>query len=132
MSLSLLNGGMRLAETEALVTYIKSAVHLKELSVNLYHADKNLRSMLTEALRVNGSVVDVGEGMPRTYCVRNSNLRSLLEQRPMPSTDLFLIPMLFQISKVAEKMAPNMLFMGLLGCDDLGTTPQGQLRTRPR
>jgi hypothetical protein len=116
-SLAILNP-LGLAETEALVTVVKSAVLLKKLSVNLYRVDNNLRLKLEDALRVNGSVVDGCEGLSH-YCLRNVNLRKLLAQRPMPSTDLYLVPMLFRASTVAKKMTPNMLLMGLLGCDTL-------------
>jgi hypothetical protein len=45
----MLYGDIRLSESEAMVTYVKSAVYLKKLSVNLHHVNKNLRSMLPEA-----------------------------------------------------------------------------------
>jgi hypothetical protein len=111
--------------TEALVTFLKSAIHLKKLSVILDRMEEYERAMLINGLRENGSLVKVGRGLPRLYCRRNKQLRLLLGERPLPSAKLSLVPSLLHAAKAAKKMAPNTIFMGLLGCDRLsgGTEP---------
>jgi hypothetical protein len=112
-----------------LVTFLKNAVHLKKLSVDSFWLEANERATLENGLRGNGSLVAVGEGLRDVYCRRNTSLRLLLGQRPLPPADVLLVPLppadvllvpkLFRAAMAAEKMAPTMIFMGLLGCDRL-------------
>jgi hypothetical protein len=104
-----------------LVTFLKSAVHLKELLVDSSWLEANERATLENGLRGNGSLVAVGEGLRDVYCRRNTSLRLLLGQNPLPPADVLLVPKLFRAAMAAEKMAPTMIFMGLLGCDRLAT-----------
>jgi hypothetical protein len=113
-SLALVGYRIQAATTEALAAFVKSAIHLTKLSVQFSGRAQRLRTMLQEALRENGSIVDVGEGLPRTYCDRNANLRLLLQEQP----NLSLVPSLFQAAKAAKKMAANMILAGLLGLND--------------
>jgi hypothetical protein len=120
----------RETEIVALAAFVKSAVHLKNLSVDFScQNDEDYTSTLLEALRVNGSVMEVGDGLPFVYCLRNESLPLLLGQRPLPSGNVLLIPKLFHASKTAKKMAPNTIFMGLLGFDSMESQHRDQKRT---
>jgi hypothetical protein len=119
-------------ETEALITFVESAIHLKKLSIDVSEQDENFPAALEEALRENGSLVNVCGGLMRTYSERNANLRLLLQQEPMPSADLSLVPSLFQAAKAAKKMAANIIYtIVLMDFDHLDDPRQGQLRMRP-
>jgi hypothetical protein len=104
-------------EMKALAAFVKSAVHLKKLSLDLSSQRAKGRAALKEALPINGSIVDVGEGLTRKYCNRNANLRLLL-QEPIAAANLSLVPSLFQAAKAAKKMAATMILAGLLGLND--------------
>jgi hypothetical protein len=121
---------LRPAETVALAAFIKSAVHLEKLSV--HSSFRGDRAMLEAALRENGSLVHACEGLTDAYCRRNKSLALLLEQRPLPADHLSLVPSLFWATKVAKKMTANMIFAGLLACDDHldNVHLHGQLRMR--
>jgi hypothetical protein len=126
-------------EIEALVAFVKSAIHLKELSVNFSHRHgnlflglSNLRTMVEDALRENGSVVNVCQGLTNKYCERNTNLCLLLKRRPMPLDELSLVPSLFRAAQAANKMRAHFIFTGLLGCDHLDNVRRrGHLRVHP-
>jgi hypothetical protein len=125
---------LRPAEIEALATFVKSAVHLKKLSIVFSEQSETFRMILEEALRENGSLRHACEGLTDVYHRRNANLRWLLKRRPMPLEleNLSLMPSLFQAAKAAKKMAANFIFAGLLGCDHLDNVHhRGQLRMRP-
>jgi hypothetical protein len=112
-SLKLRCGGVE--DIFALFMFVKSAVHLKKLTVDLSNWGEDCPEYFGDFLRENGSLVDVGEGLTRAYFLRNENLRLLLEQRPMPLTDLPLVPSLFHVAKAAKKLSPTTILMGLLG-----------------
>jgi hypothetical protein len=130
-SLALVGNYRVQAELEAVVAYVKSAVHLKKLSVDLRYQGENLPATLEAAIRENGSLENVCEGLPRTYCERNANLRLMLERRPMPIADLLLLPSLFQAAKATKKMAAHKILTGLLCCDHLDDLHRGQLQIHP-
>jgi hypothetical protein len=120
------------AETKALVAYVKSAIYLKNLSVdlseqngNFFMALDNFCTALEGALKENGSLVYTCEGLTDKYCMRNANLGLLLGRKPMPLDDLSLIPSLFQAAKAAKKMAANMILTGLLSCGHLDNRHHG-------
>jgi hypothetical protein len=117
-SLTLLDH-MTPAKTVALARFLKSAVHLTKLSVYIKPEDKALRDMLEQSIRENGSVQDLCSGLKQVYCQRNTNIPLFLMQRPLPATDLSMVPTFFHVAKVAKKMAPTMIIMGLLGGDHL-------------
>jgi hypothetical protein len=104
-------------ETEALAAFVKSAIHLKKLSVDSSLLDRNERAMLKVALRENGSLAKVHGGLPRTYCRRNRALHLLLKQHPIPLAKLSLVPSFCHAAKAAKKMGATLIFAGLLGCD---------------
>jgi hypothetical protein len=104
------------AETGALVTFVKSAVHLEKLSI-VSDQSETFHTMLGEALRENGSLLHACEGLTDVYHRRNSNLRLLLVQRPMTLADLSLLPSLFQAAKAVKKMAANIIYT--LTCSEL-------------
>jgi hypothetical protein len=134
MTSLVLHNRLRLAETEALVAFVKSAVHLEMVSAQVFDHVVNAHAMVEEAARENGSLIRAYEGPPCVYNRRNANLRLLLVQRPMPLEleNLSLMPSLFQAAKAAKKMAANFIFAGLLGCDHLDNVHhRGQLRMRP-
>jgi hypothetical protein len=130
-SLTLLGTDCEHADMEALAIFIKSAIHLKTLSVELSEQNKNFRTTLEKALRENGSVETVSMGLTRTYCDRNANLRLLLQQQPMPPANLSLVPSLFQAAKSAKNMVANIIFTTVSkGFVHLDNQQQGQLRMR--
>jgi hypothetical protein len=133
MSFTLLYLPGRPAEIGMLATFVRSAVHLEKLTVDVSSHAVNVRAMLEEALRENGSLIHACKGLTdNVYHRRNANLRLLLAQRPMPLADVSLLPSRLQAAKAAKKMAANFIFAGLLGCDHLDNVhDRGQLRMRP-
>jgi hypothetical protein len=131
-SLTLKGESLSSEVNEALATFVKSAVWLKKLSLDLSDdLDENFRTILEEALQENGSLVLACEGLTDLYCCRNANLRLLLEQQPMSLAVLSLIPSLFHAAKAAKRMAANIIYARvLMGFEHLGGKGQGP-NTRP-